>query len=326
MSRTQKIRMNNVFSSDIDVTTGVPQGSVHGPLLFTLFVNDLPSAVAFGDCVMYADDLKIFSWNSVALHFDVKRVRNWCIDNSMQLNDSKCKLLDYNSFFIDVALCAGLNNSSSQKDLWLMMSRDLKWDLHVETRCRKATQCFFLIKRCSPQTACLLCKLNAYRVYLVPLLTYASPVWYVNCGNCVRLEVFQKRAMRWIVASAIGGECSRKDTYRHLKMLPLSQYLELHDILFLLQIFYGNYDIDFAGFLTMKPKGRLRMYKFFDLPSLHYKRSEENVWFMTAKKSLSCLYWEFFDKFYNSANSCTWKLYCGCSPCNECPLITSRNP
>ena len=158
----------------------------------------------------------------------------------MQLNDSKCKLLDYNSSFIDGALCGGLNISFSHKDLGVMMSRDLKLDLHVETRCRKAAQCFFLLKRCLPETASLLCKLNAYRAYLVPILTYASPVWFVNCGNCVRLEVIQKRAMRWIVASAIGGECSLKDTYRHLKMLPLSLYLELHDILCLLQIFTAN--------------------------------------------------------------------------------------
>ena len=119
MSRTQKIRISNVFSSDNDVTSGAPQGSVLGPLLFTLFVNDFPGAVAFGDCVMYADDIKIFSRNSIAFHLDVKRVRKWCIDNSMQLNDSKCKLLDYNSSFLDSALCVGLNLniSSSQKDL-----------------------------------------------------------------------------------------------------------------------------------------------------------------------------------------------------------------
>ena len=196
MSRAQKVRINNVFSSHIDVTSGVPQGSVLGPLLLTLFVNDPPGAVAFGDCVMYADDLKIFSGNSIALHFDVKRVRNRCIDNSLQLNDSKCKLLDYNSSFIDGAFCAGLNIGSSQKDLGVMMSRDLKWDLHVETRCGKATQYFFLLKRCLPQTAYLLCKLNAYRACLAPILTNASPVSYVNCGNCVRLEVIQKRAIR----------------------------------------------------------------------------------------------------------------------------------
>ena len=256
MSRTQTVGINNVFSSDIDVTSGVPEGSVLGPLLFTFFVNDLPGAVAFGDCVMYADHFKIFSRNSIALDFDVKRIRKRCFDNSMQLNLSKCKLLDYNSSFIDSALCASLNNSSSQKDLGVMMSRDLKWDLHAENRCRKAKQCFFLLKRRLQQTASLLCKLNAYRAFLVPILTYAIPVWYVNCGKCVRLEFIQKREMRWIVASAIEGQCSSKDTYRHLKLLPLSLCLELHDIFFLLQIFHSEYDIDFADFLTMKPEGR----------------------------------------------------------------------
>ena len=240
MSRTQKVRTKNDFSSDIDVTSGVPPSSGLGPLPVTLFVNDLPGAVAFGDCVMYADELKLFSRNSIALHFDVKRVREWCFDNSMQMNDSNCKLLNYKPSFIDSALCAGLNISSSQKDPGVMISRDLKWDLHVETRCRKATQCFFLLQRCLSQTVSLLCKLNAYRAYLVPILTYASPVWYVNCGNCVRLEVFQKRAMRWIDVSVIGGEFSHKDIYRHLKLLPLSLYLELHDILFLQQIIQAN--------------------------------------------------------------------------------------
>ena len=80
--------------------------------------------------------------------------------------------------------------------------------------------------------------------------------------------------MRWIVASAIGGECSLNDTYSHLKLLKLSLYLELRDILLLLQ----KYDIDFADFLTMKPEGRLRKYKILDLPSLHYRRSEKNFW------------------------------------------------
>ena len=115
MSRTQKVRIKNVFSSDFLVTSGVPQGSVLGPLLFTLFVNDLPGAVAFGDCVMYADDLKFFSRNGIALHLDVRRVQQGCIDSRMQLNDSKCKLLYYN-----ILHCRWITR-------WSYYARELDW-------------------------------------------------------------------------------------------------------------------------------------------------------------------------------------------------------
>ena len=76
---------------------------------------------------------------------------------------------------------------------------------------------------------------------------------------------------------------SRLSCYCHLKLLPVSLYPDLHDVLSLLQKFYGIYFINFAGFLTMKPKGRLTAYKMFDLPSHHYKRSQENFWYRSAK-------------------------------------------
>jgi len=84
--RTQSVIFKNSFSSLIPVTSGVPQGSHLGPLLFTLFINGIPLVLTKSRVLMYADDVKLcLQYNnpaqSFALHSDLNAFKTWCMDN-----------------------------------------------------------------------------------------------------------------------------------------------------------------------------------------------------------------------------------------------------
>ena len=78
----------------MDVTSGVPQGSIIGPLLFLLLMNDLPERIT-SSCILYADDVKICgpSDDPVTLQQSLLSPQNWVSENGMVLNTSKCKVL-----------------------------------------------------------------------------------------------------------------------------------------------------------------------------------------------------------------------------------------
>ena len=85
--RTRIVMIENTSSSIGYVTSGMPQGSVLGPLLFVLFIIDMPNALLVLDCYFFADDSKVYS---SATHFDIQRdidpFNNWTIENEMTFN------------------------------------------------------------------------------------------------------------------------------------------------------------------------------------------------------------------------------------------------
>ena len=98
--RTQKVLFKSSYSNSIHVTSGVPQGSHLGPLLFTLFINDLPSAMIHSRVIMYADDVKLcFSYKDmispVRLQADLNNFESWCRLNLLNLNTTKCKVITF---------------------------------------------------------------------------------------------------------------------------------------------------------------------------------------------------------------------------------------
>jgi len=98
--RSQRVLFKNAVSKMINVTSGVPQGSHLGPLLFTLFINDLPSIITHSRVLMYADDLKLFlSYNNIesgfCLQSDINRLQEWCQYNLLNLNYLKCNVMTF---------------------------------------------------------------------------------------------------------------------------------------------------------------------------------------------------------------------------------------
>ncbi|CAO4369770.1 unnamed protein product [Caenorhabditis nigoni] len=91
--RTQRVNVNGVLSQERTVLSGVPQGSVLGPLLFLLFINDIGDEFK-SDFLLYADDLKLFSTNPTTIVSDLKLLSIWCDKWQMSVAPNKYPFLN----------------------------------------------------------------------------------------------------------------------------------------------------------------------------------------------------------------------------------------
>ena len=92
-SRFQQVSVNGVLSQLSKVTSGVPQGSVVGPLFFIIFINDLPDNITKSSCYLFADDSKLLSGSIPDLQHDIVNFQIWATENLMCFNIDKCKSL-----------------------------------------------------------------------------------------------------------------------------------------------------------------------------------------------------------------------------------------
>ena len=157
-NRYQRTKIEDKFSTWEELLTGVPQGSVLGPLLFNIYINDLFYAVEYADICNFADDTTPHCSSTdineaiTNLEHDCNLLVEWFRDNYMTLNASKCHLLV--SGFKDEAMCAKVGDSLlweefSAKLLGIIIDSSLTFDNHVKTICKKASQKLTGISRMS---------------------------------------------------------------------------------------------------------------------------------------------------------------------------------
>lgn len=156
MNRTQSVLFKGCLSRKVFVTSGVPQGSHLGPVLFNIFLNDLPSVIHNSKILMYADDVKLYSSLSavsecVLLQEDLGRLVDWCQCNHMLLNLGKCKKMSFSrrqvlktSYLIGDSL---LENVSPFCDLGVTFDAKLTFSLHIDFCISRASSLIGFINR-----------------------------------------------------------------------------------------------------------------------------------------------------------------------------------
>jgi hypothetical protein len=178
--RKQRVVQGHHTSDWAAVGSGVIQGSVLGPLLFVIYINDITDHVE-ASILIYADDTKIFSTNRQLLQADLDRVFEWSVRWDLPLNLDKCEVLTIaRSHPTSTAQQYTINGtaikrSTEVKDLGLLLSSDLTWSKHINTTAAKANNTYRQIKKCFiNHNDIIIGKL--YKTFVRPQLEYANGV------------------------------------------------------------------------------------------------------------------------------------------------------
>ena len=155
-NRKQRVLIRGSYSDWSPVISGVPQGSILGPVMFLIYMNDIPDIIT-STAKLFADDTKIYRQinnveDSIALQLDLTTLDLWVDCWQVKFNPTKCQVMrishnkDKRSTRYNITGTV-LRNVSYCKDLGVIMGSDLKWSKHVEQIVHKANRVLGLLKR-----------------------------------------------------------------------------------------------------------------------------------------------------------------------------------
>lgn len=213
VERSQKVRLGNEISSSVTLVSGVPQGSILGPLLFSMYINDLPDCLNYCRYHLYADDCQLYLSDKIAntlnafskLNDDLSKVLKWSIRNALALNAKKTQILFICSnpalipclpdIFLDGEK---IEISKTVKNLGLIINSNLTWSDHINELSRKIHYSLYSLRSTANFTPFSV-RMKLVKALLVPLFLYCDVIWYnTDFDSKRKLEVTFNSCLRYI--------------------------------------------------------------------------------------------------------------------------------
>lgn len=250
-NRFFQVRVNGTLSNRHRVLSGVPQGSVLGPLLFLVFISDLALNIK-SKITFFADDTKLYA-NPITHHAelqqDLTEVESWSKIWKMQLNEEKCTVLSIgttNTEFPYVLNNITLKHVEEQKDLGIIVSSNLKWDTHISNIVKKTNSLVYCMQKAfHDRSADSILKL--YKTFIRPKLEYSQTIWNPYFVKDIEmLEQCQRKITK------IPNCLSNYDYRTRLSRLQLTTLKERRlrgDLIETYKILHGYYDCNLDIFL-----------------------------------------------------------------------------
>lgn len=204
--REQRTVIEGSASSWIPVTSGIPQGSVIGPTLFAIFINDLPNTCT-APCKIYADDTKVYTKvstpdDSESLQHDIDSLHEWSDSWQLPFNATKCKVMHIGHNNNEASYHMGntqLETTKAEKDLGVLVDDKLSFRAHAAACVNKANRTLGLIKNSFYSRDKVTFK-RLYEALVRPALEYANVVWGPRFKtDRAKFEKIQQRSINMIV-------------------------------------------------------------------------------------------------------------------------------
>lgn len=231
-NRSMTVKLENTYSKFIPITSGVPQGSILGPLLYLIYVNDMLNEVKKCSVYLYADDTalvavhKHFSIANDYLQYDFNNILCWSHDNGLTINYKKTKAMHIHSPFKSlenvnllyhdhaclhrnfrrdsIPLIGNCNctvkitNTHNQTYLGLLIDNQFKWDKHIDLLCNRLRSGLYSLRILKPfvnyETLIIV-----YHALIESLIRYGILSWGYTTNNYLdKIENIQKRIFKLI--------------------------------------------------------------------------------------------------------------------------------
>lgn len=311
--RQQTTRIGTSVSSPLTVTHGVPQGSILGPILFSLYMNDLPKAISNCKIESYVDDTKLYisftlkDQDSAIIHLqqDLSRFAEWCCANHLLINPTKTKIMlfgtrqnlsrfnDFRVTFLEQVLTP----VKCCKDLGITLDGYLSFDDHITSLSSS-----LLGKLCQINRVRHLFSKRVLNVIINSLvfsqLFYCSTVWSgTTIQNIQKLQLVQNFAARILTETRKYDHIS--PVLENLGWLPIKDLLKLRDVTMVFKCLNGLA----PTYLSSKLAKRSSVHKYstrrasdIHLPRYKTTTAQRSFFYRAAKE---------WNSLTDNAKSCT---------------------
>ena len=313
--REQCVIISGHKSNTAIVRSGVPQGSILGPLLFVLFIDDMAEVVSGGtNIALYADDTKI--WRKIStwedheiLQKDIDSLNNWSIENKMKFHPQKCKVVPiapmekglqnlFNKIFPLQRIFfyrlgdIELEYVQEEKDLGVIVNSKFTWDQQIDALLNKASSRLGLLKRTMHFVKCPKQRRAFYLAIVRSQFEHCAQIWRPSSETLnIKIERIQRRAVKWILSEQ---DHSYNDLeylmrLRDLDLLPMKARFLSTDLMMFYDIYSGLSCVKLPGYLrhfthderrrlrtNIKPPPSLQGNQSIDLQKMRQSRIDGN--------------------------------------------------
>ena len=213
-NRKQFVSVNDMDSNTLDIAYGVPQGSILGPLLFVIYINDIPEIAGYAKFIIYADDANIIITAATIeevynqLLSLINNLVKWVNFNGLSLNLKKTKYMIFSRGQVELPSPLKIQQAPIERVvearfLGVIIDESLKWSRHVKTILSKMSRyvgVMYKIKKLLPLKA----RLQVYHSFIQSHINYCSLVWGFSCkSNIEAIFSKQKKGLRAVIPGYI---------------------------------------------------------------------------------------------------------------------------